>query len=33
MRVDGVHVDPDGAGWLWNTWMAGQLAAAFQPAA
>ena len=30
LRADGAHFDAEGAAWFWNTWLAGQLGAAFQ---
>ena len=29
IRADGAHFDTDSAAWFWNTWLAGQLGAAF----
>ena len=29
IREDGAHFDTDSAAWFWNTWLAGQLGAAF----
>ncbi|WP_421119431.1 acyltransferase family protein [Aquihabitans daechungensis] len=33
LRQDGAHFDPESAIWLWNTWLAGQMGAAFDVAA
>jgi hypothetical protein len=30
IRADGAHFDSDSAAWFWNTWLAGQLGAAYR---
>ena len=30
LRQDGSHFDPAAATWFWNSWLAGQMAAAYQ---
>ncbi len=32
IRADGAHFSSDSATWFWNTWLAGQMGAAFAPA-
>jgi hypothetical protein len=32
LRQDGAHFDPEAAVWFWNTWLAGQMGAAFENA-